>query len=111
MTKEHFFNGLTIIFIIFIIFFLNNANASSRIFYVDYTGGNDSSNGTSKLTAWQHAPGMNGATGVPASIVLQHGDSVILKGCVTWPNSVFTWYLNQSGVAPNSIYYGVDKTW
>src|SRR5208283_3675887 len=85
--------------------------ASATTYYVDYTNGLDSNNGTSKSTPWKHAPGMNGVSGVANSTTLNPNDSVIFKGCVTWPSSSFTWYPQFNGTSGNPIYYGVDKTW
>jgi hypothetical protein len=85
--------------------------ARAATYYVDYTNGNDSNNGTSKATPWKHAPGMNGCSGACNSASLNAGDKVILKGCVTWPNSAFSWSIPFGGSAGNPIYYGVDQTW
>lgn len=80
-------------------------------FYVDYTNGNDSNSGQSKTTPFKRAPGMNGCTGQCALTIPQPGDSVILKGCVTWPNAAFSWTPPSAGVAGNPAYYGVDTSW
>src|ERR1019366_8459164 len=80
-------------------------------YYVDYASGSDSNNGTSKSTPWQHAPGMQGCT---SNCVTRPnpGDSVILKGGVTWPHAAFPWVFNfASGTSGNNIYFGVDPTW
>jgi hypothetical protein len=84
---------------------------SAATYYVDYAGGNDSNNGTSKSTPWQHAPGMQTCVSACASAVIHAGDSIILKGGVTWPNSSFQWSLPSAGTTGNPIYVGVDKTW
>jgi hypothetical protein len=86
-------------------------SASATIYYVDYSSGNDSNNGTTKSTPWQRAPGMTGCTGVCSSTTINPGDSVILKGGVTWPNAVLEWDWNFSGSSGNQIYVGVDTTW
>jgi hypothetical protein len=80
-------------------------------YYVDYAGGSDSSNGTSKTTPWQNAPGMQSCTGVCASTAIKAGDSIILKGGDTWPNASFMWSLPSNGTNSSPIYVGVDKTW
>jgi hypothetical protein len=79
-------------------------------YYVDYASGSDSNNGTSKTTPWQHAPGMQTCVATCGSAKINAGDSVILKGGVTWPNSSFRWVL-PSGSSGNPTYIGVDKTW
>lgn len=92
-------------------------------YYVSYTGGSDTNNGTSKSTPWQHAPGMTGCT-ANCSIIPAAGSKIILEGGVTWPNSSFVWTISYSGngtgwvqnadgtaTCPNCIYIGVDQTW
>ena len=86
-------------------------NLFATTYYVDYSTGSDGNNGTSKTSPWKNAPGMNGASGVAASKTISPGDSVILKGCVTWPNSAFSWIFPYGGSSGNPIYVGVDKTW
>lgn len=93
-------------------------SASATTYYIDYANGSDSNSGTSKAATWQHAPGMQGCVANCANYlkVGGAGDQIILKGCVTWPNSVmpWSWYANDgypSGTAANPVYIGVDKTW
>ncbi|MDR3519800.1 MAG: DUF5018 domain-containing protein, partial [Candidatus Pacebacteria bacterium] len=83
---------------------------STHTYYVDYASGSDSNNGTSKSTPWQHAPGMQTCTSLCNSTTINAGDSIILKGGVTWPNASFMWNL-PGGSTSNSVYVGVDKTW
>ena len=96
-------------FFFFAIFLASQASATT--YYVDYTNGSDSNNGTSKSSPWKTAPGMQGNAGVSANTTLNPGDSVIFKGCVTWPNAVWNWTPKFSGTSGNPIYYGVDQTW
>jgi hypothetical protein len=93
------------------LFFWGSVSASAATYYIDYAGGNDGNSGTSKTSAWQHAPGMKGCAANCASTTPVPGDSIIFKGGVTWPASVFTWTIPSSGTAGNPIYYGVDKTY
>ena len=90
---------------------LGTQAARATTYYVDYTNGSDGNAGTSKTTPWKHAPGMNGVSSLANSTTINPGDSVILKGCVTWPNSAFTWDFPYAGNSSNPIYVGVDKTW
>lgn len=87
--------------------------AVAATYYVDYAGGSDSNNGTSKTTPWQHAPGMQSCVSVCASTSIKAGDSIIFKGGAgeTWPNSSFQWSLPSNGTSGSPIYVGVDKTW
>lgn len=90
---------------------LLGSNAFAATYYVDYTNGNDSNNGTSKSTPWKYAPGMYSCANTCNSTVLKPGDSVILKGCVTWHNAAFPWTPKYNGSSGSPIYYGVDQTW
>lgn len=90
---------------------LTSTSAFATTFYVDYAKGSDSNNGIAKTSPWKHAPGMNGASGSASSTAVRAGDSVILKGCVTWPNAAFSWSFPYAGTNGNPIYVGVDKTW
>ena len=83
-------------------------SASATTYYVDWSAGSDSANGTSTSTPWKDAPGMNGFTG---SYTHAAGDRFIFKGGVTWPTNMAPWNLANSGSAGNNDYYGVDKTW
>src|SRR5258708_37166387 len=73
------------------------AAAQAATYYIDYAGGSDAGSGTSKTTPWQHVPGMNGCSGNCASANPQPGDSIILKGGVTWPNAAFPIMWSWSG--------------
>jgi hypothetical protein len=92
-------------------FVLLGVNAFAATYYVDYSNGSDSNNGTSKSTPWKYAPGMYGCANTCNSTKLNPGDSVILKGCVTWHNAAFPWQTKFNGSSGNPIYYGVDQTW
>jgi hypothetical protein len=86
------------------------SNLFAATYYVDYSTGSDGNNGTSKTTPWQHAPGMQTCTSLCKSTTIKAGDSIILKGGVTWPNASFQWSL-PGGAVGNPVYVGVDKTW
>src|ERR1700736_4531383 len=83
--------------------------ASAATYYIDYSSGSDSNNGTSKNTPWKRHPYMAGRSG---SYSHQAGDRFIFKGGVTWPHDC--WGLNLHGNGGNASaydYYGVDQTW
>jgi len=93
---------------------------SATTYYVDFATGADTNNGTSKVTPWKHAKGMLGCTNLCNSTAILPGDSVILKGNVTWPNASLGWLINYSGNASSTpvgcsgagcVYVGVDQTW
>jgi hypothetical protein len=100
---------------------LISMRAFATTYYIDYSSGNDGSNGTSKSTPWQHLPGMQGAAGVAAAHSLVAGDTFILKGGVTWPAAAFPMVMVYTGRStstspvgcsgPGCIYIGVDQTW
>src|SRR5688572_7720049 len=77
-------------------------------YYIDFTGGSDSNNGTAKVTPWKRHPYMNGFTGSYSHSV---GDQFIFKGGETWPGACFPFNPAAGGSAGNIDYYGVDLTW
>ena len=85
-------------------------SAFAATYYVDYSSGSDSNNGTSKTSPWKNAPGMHSCAGVCASTTINPGDSIILKGGVTWPNASFMWNL-PGGSSSSPVYVGVDQAW
>jgi hypothetical protein len=82
-------------------------------FFVDYVGGSDAAAGTSTGTAFQHIPGDTAATGTAASTTLTGGDSVILKGGVSYvvpTNAIIN--LSWNGSSSSSVvYYGTNGAW
>jgi len=92
-----------------VIFLLSCSVANATDYFIDYVGGNDANNGTSKLTPWKKCPGMQGI-----SMTYSHsaGDRFVFKGGVTWPASCFTLVkYQQSGTAGNPDTYTSDETW
>lgn len=101
-------------FLIAILFFLSvicGVSANTN-YYIDYTNGLDTNNGTSKSTPWKHAPGMVNCSNNCASYTgAGGGDSWVLKGCVTWPATVLPWAPSyQSEIAAVNV-GGLDQTW
>jgi hypothetical protein len=100
--------------------FLFTGAAFATTYYIDYSSGNDSNNGTSKASPWKHAPGMTGCSANCGAANPKAGDSFILKGGVTWPNAALGWDWTWSGTGSSAtlgcsgtgcIYIGVDQTW
>ena len=80
-----------------------------RTFYVSFTNGSNTNNGTSIGTPWKFAPGMKGFA---ATYNHQAGDHFIFEGGDTWPNTTFPWVPASSGTATAGDYYGAgDHTW
>jgi hypothetical protein len=84
-------------------------------YYVDYSAGSDSNNGTSTATPWKHCPGDSNATG-KAAITLTPGSTVIFKGGVTYigGSNTIVWsgktyiqkiVVGSSGTSGNPITY------
>ncbi len=71
-------------------------------YYVDYDHGTDAAAGTSPTSAWKHAPGDANASGVPQSIQLAPGDTVLFKGGVRYRGTVL---IRFSGTGQNPITY------
>lgn len=91
--------------------FVLGDNLFATTYYVDFSSGNDGNKGTSKASPWQEAPGMQTCSKLCSSTTINAGDSIILKGGVTWPNTSFLWNLPGNGATNKPIYIGVDKTW
>jgi hypothetical protein len=79
-------------------------------YYVDFGGGDDTAAGTSKATAWKHAPGDAAATGKPAAATLKPGDVVLLRGGVAYEGTIT---LTASGTASEPIVLegGAQEGW
>ncbi len=100
---------------------LISGKAFATTYYIDYGGGSDANNGTSKSTPWQRLPGMQGASGNASGHNPVPGDNFILKGGVTWPASVFGMQMVYTGSSSSTsqagctgsgcIYIGVDQSW
>src|SRR5205807_1579202 len=85
---------------------INNAS-TGHVFYIDWVSGSDFNIGTSTSTPWKRAPGMQGFAGTYTHAA---GDRFIFKGGVTWPSSVFSFVIGNSGTSVNRDYFGVDQT-
>lgn len=80
-------------------------------YYIDATGGNDASNGTSKETAWAHHPWMSNFTG---SYTHSAGDIFIFKGGEVWTAPASDAHfitIANSGTAGNVDTFTTDRTW
>jgi hypothetical protein len=84
--------------------------APTPSYYVDFMAGNDSADGRSPATAWQHAPGDSGATALAAGARLAAGDVVLFKGGVHYRGSID---VPASGTASAPIVYDGNSagTW
>ena len=74
-------------------------------YYIDFTGGSDSANGTATNSAWQHCPGDSNAKNQAAAAALSPGDTVHFRGGVRYLGR-FT--VNWSGAPSQPITYRGD---
>jgi hypothetical protein len=112
-------------------------NSWAATYYIDCSAGSDANNGTSKTTAWAHAPGMTGTVnGVgPGAIDIYNGSGgmscgggtcslpgyeFIFKGGVTCgvgsgAGGGLPWVMREKGtgsvIGTSAVYFGVDETW
>lgn len=81
---------------------------SAATYYIDYQGGSDSNNGTSKSTPWKRHPFMPGFSG---SYTHAAGDDYIFKGGVVWPKEAMPLIIKKGGTAANVSEYKTDPGW
>ena len=108
----------TYFLIAFTVFLFGSATFAAGSTYYVAANGSDSNNGTSKSTAWLHAPGMTGCSSLCSAANINPGDSVILRGGDTWHFSGrgtpvgLPWRWPQfGGTSGSPVYIGVDVTW
>lgn len=101
-------------------FVLAGPHASAATYYVDYTNGADTNDGTAKTTGdghgpWKHAPGMRGLTpsgsstgdgcvSTCASYSPAAGDYIIMRGGTVWPYTTAPWIFSGSGSSSTQTY-------
>ncbi|WP_269539326.1 right-handed parallel beta-helix repeat-containing protein [Cerasicoccus fimbriatus] len=66
-----------------------STNTFAANYYIDYTGGSDTADGTSPQSAWKHSPGDKNATGNPKAAELKPGDIVTFKGGVQYQGEIY----------------------
>lgn len=71
-------------------------------YYVDFSVGDDTANGTTSGTPWKHCPGDTNATSVPLAATLIAGDTVKFKGAIEYNGMI---NINWSGSSNNRIIY------
>ncbi len=98
--------------------------SAGTTYYIDFSSGADTNNGTAKTTPWKHAPGMHNCASNCAAHTPAAGDEFIFEGGVTWNYTIFPWDMTGGGSSSSStygcdngaggggcVYYGVDQTW
>lgn len=85
-------------------------NVTAATYYIDYTGGADTNNGTSTSTPFKHCPGDDNATSTSLATTLSGGDTIVFKGGVVYQGRVD---LDWSGSAGSVITYDGNSagTW
>ncbi len=83
-------------------FILMKTSIYATTYYVDYANGSDSNNGTSKTTAFRHAPGDPSATGTAGGINLGAGDVIQFRAGIEYKGQIQT---SWSGSSNNYIEY------
>ncbi len=96
--------------LLFVLAVVMSGTASATTYYIA-ANGSDSNSGTSNTSPWLHAPGMNGCSGVCASVTPVAGDQFILRGGDTWTSSSLPWNWNWSGSSGNNIFIGANQSW
>ncbi|MDY0167906.1 MAG: right-handed parallel beta-helix repeat-containing protein [Thermoguttaceae bacterium] len=71
-------------------------------YYVDFSGGDNQSDGLTPQTAWKHSPGDRNATDTPAAVELQPGDTVVFKGGVPYFGEI-QWNVSGSEGKPITL--------
>lgn len=67
---------------------LTTMSPTGTVYYVDFDGGRDDSDGLTPHSAFKHCPGDTGATARAGSVKLLPGDRVLFKGGVHYPSTV-----------------------
>jgi hypothetical protein len=79
-------------------------------YYVDFSAGSDTADGTTQASAWKHAPGDTNATGTAGAAMLVPGDVVLLKGGVMYEGTIM---ITASGTMAKPIVLegGAQQGW
>ncbi len=81
---------------------------AATTYYIDYTNGSDSNNGTSTSTPWKRCPYMVGFAG---NYSHSGGDKFIFKGGTVWPYTTMPIKMEVGGTASAYDYYGSDSNY
>jgi hypothetical protein len=105
-----------VFFLMFLSFFLFAGCASATTYYISYSAGSNTNNGTSQSTPWKTHPYMqtaSGCTGTGSAPSYSHsaGDQFIFKQGDAWPNACFDMVIQNGGASGNPDVYTFDPTW
>ncbi len=95
---------------------LFDPGTSKVTYYISYSSGSNTNNGTSKSTPWKTHPYMQSAvecTGTGSAPTYTHtsGDIFVFKQGDSWPNACFDMIIQSGGNAGNPDQYTFDSTW
>ena len=88
--------------------------ASATTYYISYSAGSNTNNGTSEQTPWKSHPYMQnaaGCAGAPPSYSHSMGDRFIFKQGDSWPNACFVMTIQAGGASGNPDVYTFDPAW
>ena len=89
---------------------------SNVTYYISYSSGSNTNNGTSKSTPWKTHPYMQSAvactgTGSAPNYTHTPGDIFVFMQSDSWPNACFDMVIQSGGNAGNPDQYTFDSTW
>src|ERR1700688_2905019 len=101
---------------IFMSFFLFAARASATTYYISFSAGSNSNNGTSESTPWKTHPYMqtrSGCTGTGSAPNYSHsaGDHFVFKQGDSWPNACFDIVIQNGGSSGTPDVWTYDSAW
>lgn len=94
-----------------LLFVLMTISAQATTYYISYSAGSNSNNGTTTSTPWKSHPYMQtgaGCAGSPHAYTHVNGDRFIFKGGDSWPAACFDMVIATGGSSGSPDYYGVD---
>jgi|GEM_PF-1300340 parallel beta-helix repeat protein len=96
--------------ILFLTVLVGSSLSWATTYYVDFSNGLNSNDGTSQASAWKNCPGDSLATGVPAGTQIDGGDNILFKGGVEYKGQTT---VRWSGSASAQIIYDGNSagTW
>lgn len=101
---------------IFLCYFLFAGCASATTYYISFSSGSNTNNGTSQSTPWKTHPYMQtgpGCTGSGSAPSYSHsaGDQFVFKQGDSWPNACFDMAIQDGGSPGNPDVYTFDSAW
>ena len=108
MNKFNLFSNINFLKQLLLVLLFSVTFSNAQTYYIDYSNGNNNSNGLTQQTAWKHCPGDPSATGIALSTTLSPGSIVIFRGGVEYLGQI---NLNNSGTVNNYIVFEGNSGW